>query len=135
MSSGPVNNSPAPQRPAEADADAGAPRDNTVAHREHDSNWTFLTNHTHVLACLARDPDTRLRDVAQMVGITERAVQKIVSDLEHSQVLIRSRDGRRNHYEIRRDPHLRHPVEQHCSVGELLDLINKNFPDANGSMD
>lgn len=85
--------------------------------------WTFLTNHTHVLVCLASDPDIRLRDVAQRIGITERAVQKIVADLERAGVLERHRDGRRNRYTIRLETRLRHPLEAHCQVGDLIDPI------------
>ncbi|HEX8551789.1 MAG TPA: hypothetical protein VF681_09565 [Abditibacteriaceae bacterium] len=89
------------------------------------SGWTFLTNHSHVLICLANMPDARLRDVAQDVGITERAVQRIVADLEAGGVLMRSRDGRRNHYEIRREQPLRHAIEGHRTVGDLLGLVEK----------
>jgi len=87
------------------------------------SDWTFLNNHTHVLLCLARDPGARLRDVAQLVGITERAVQKIVRDLEDCAVLRRFRDGRRNQYEIDLDRPLRHALESNHTVGELLGLF------------
>jgi len=82
--------------------------------------WTFLTNHAHVLVCLARDPGERLRDVASQVGITERAVQKIVMELEAAGALTRTRVGRRNSYEIHRKQHLRHPVEHSKTIGELL---------------
>jgi DNA-binding IclR family transcriptional regulator len=92
--------------------------------------WTFLTNHTHVLVCLMRDPGMRLRDVAQAVGITERAVQKIVLDLEEAGVLIRQRDGRRNRYRIRPGKYLRHPLEHHCQLSDLLDLLTPTDPDA-----
>lgn len=85
--------------------------------------WTFLTNHSHVLICLAREPTVRLRDVAIRVGITERAVQRIVADLEEGGVLTRHRDGRRNLYEIHTDLALRHPVEAHVSIKELLALL------------
>ncbi|MFG0252114.1 MAG: helix-turn-helix transcriptional regulator [Phycisphaerales bacterium JB038] len=85
--------------------------------------WTFLTNHAHVLICLAQDPDIRLREVALKVGITERAVQKIVADLETAKVLSRERSGRRNHYEVTRQAPLRHPLESHKDVGSLLDLV------------
>lgn len=85
-------------------------------------SWTFLSNHSHVLICLASEPDTRLRDVALRVGITERAVQRIVTDLEEAGVVVRLREGRRNHYEIERKIGLRHPVEDHCTVGDLLIL-------------
>lgn len=86
-------------------------------------HWTFLSNHGHVLICLARDPEARLRDVAVAVGITERAVQKIVSDLEEADVVERVRDGRRNRYRLFLDRPLRHPIEAHRSVGALLTLI------------
>ncbi|MFP4645002.1 MAG: hypothetical protein ACLFM0_11660, partial [Spirochaetales bacterium] len=85
-------------------------------------DWTFLTNHSHVLLHLAQDPNARLRDVAYRVGITERAVQNIVQDLEHAGVLERRRDGRRNRYRIHGDQYLRHPVEWHCRVADLLQM-------------
>lgn len=85
--------------------------------------WTFLSNHAHVLVCLAKDPDARLRDVAEMVGITERGAFRIVGELEEAGVITRLRTGRRNHYEL--NPHcmLRHPLEGHRSVGGLLALL------------
>ena len=89
------------------------------------ATWTFLTNHSHVLICLHRDPHMRLRDVAERVGITERAVQRIVLELEEAGVITRQREGRRNHYEITTDRTLRHPLESHRSVGDLLDLVNQ----------
>ncbi len=92
---------------------------------QHAPVWTFLTNHSHVLVCLAAEPTTRLRDVAERVGITERAVQRIVSDLEDAGYLTRSKDGRRNSYEIHPDKTLRHSIENHCTVRELLDIANR----------
>jgi Mn-dependent DtxR family transcriptional regulator len=86
-------------------------------------SWTFLTNHAHVLLCIAADPEVRLRDVAERVGITERAVQRIVSDLEEGGYLQREREGRRNHYTVRGDLPLRHPVERHRSVASLIALV------------
>ena len=86
-------------------------------------HWTFLSNHAHVLVCLAQDPDARLRDVALSVGITERAVQKIVSDLEEAGVIVRERAGRRNSYRLRLDVPLRHALESHKTVGTLLSLV------------
>ncbi len=86
-------------------------------------DFTFLTNHAHVLICLAGDPDLRLRDVAQRVGITERAVQKIVQELEAAGVLTRQREGRRNHYRIHAQRPLRHPVEAHRTVADLLAMV------------
>ena len=88
------------------------------------ASWTFLTNHSHVLICLARDPLIRLRDVAAAVGITERAAQRIVADLEEAGIISRTRDGRRNQYEIRRDLPLRHPVESGRAVGDLLAMVS-----------
>ena len=85
--------------------------------------WTFLTNHGHVLICLAADPEMRLRDVAQKVGITERAVQKIIAELEAGGVLSHDKDGRRNRYTVHEKRALRHPVEAHCSVADLLGAI------------
>ena len=86
-------------------------------------NWTFLTNHARVLFCLAEEPDLRLREAADRVGITERAVQRIVTDLEAAGVLTRSRDGRRNRYAVNPAEPLRHPSEAHCTVGDLLRLV------------
>lgn len=95
-----------------------------AATAESSSNgWTFFTNHTHVLICLAREPELRLRDVAARVAITERAVQRIVSDLETAQILTRTRDGRRNRYEVHADQPLRHSVEAHCKVGDVLRMV------------
>jgi predicted transcriptional regulator len=89
------------------------------------SGWTFLTNHSHVLICLALEPDMLLREVAQRVGITERAVQKIVLELEEGEVLVREKVGRRNHYTIKEGRALRHPVEGHRQVKDLLDMVRK----------
>ncbi len=86
--------------------------------------WTFLTNHSHVLLCLAANPDMLLRDVADAVGITERAVQKIVADLSEAGVLLREKVGRRNHYRVNPEIPLRHPVEKHRQVADILRLIS-----------
>lgn len=86
-------------------------------------SWTFLTNHSHVLICLARDPEMRLRDVGAQVGITERAVQSIIRDLESAGYLERARVGRRNHYRLHLELPMRHPVEQMHNVSELLDAL------------
>lgn len=86
--------------------------------------WTFLTNHAHVLAALDSDPEIVLREVAGRVGITERAVQRIVQDLEEDGFIERKRVGRRNHYRILRDHPLRHPIEAHRNIGDLLELIS-----------
>ena len=81
--------------------------------RTREAPWTFLTNHSHVLLCLAREPEQTLRNVAVCVGITERAVQRIVADLEEAAILTRSRDGRRNRYEVHAGQPLRHAIEAH----------------------
>ena len=86
-------------------------------------DWTFLTNHAHVLLALTRDPEARLRDVAGLVGITERAAQRIVAELEEGGYLTRTRDGRRNRYEIHPDVPLRHPLERDHAVGEVLAVL------------
>lgn len=86
--------------------------------------WTFLTNHAHVLIHLEQEPDSVLREVAERVGITERAVQRIVQELEEEGYLERQRVGRRNHYRVLTGQHLRHPIESHCEVGELLKLVS-----------
>lgn len=88
-----------------------------------ESGWTFFSNHSHVLFCLAANPTMLLRNVAASVAITERAVLRIVAELEEAGVLKRMRQGRRNVYEVQRQVHLRHPVEAHCTVGQLLDLV------------
>lgn len=87
-------------------------------------SWTFLSNHAHVLFCIARDPDCRVRDIADAVGITERAVQRIIGELVEEGILIRERVGRRNHYRIHGGTPLRHPMESHRTVGELIDLLS-----------
>lgn len=94
-----------------------------VSVAETSSDWTFLTNHSHVLFCLAADPEIRLRDVADRVGITERAVQRIVTELEDSGYIKRQRQGRRNTYEVHDHRPLRHPIESHRNVADLLQLI------------
>ena len=85
--------------------------------------WTFLTNHAHVLFCIAADPGIRLRDVAFHVGVTERAAQRIVADLLASGYLTVEKNGRRNHYQVHPGLPMRHPVEQHAEVGSLLRLL------------
>ena len=83
----------------------------------------FLSNHAHVMVALEADPDVRLRDVATLVGITERAVHQVIVDLELAGVIVRTRVGRRNHYTINRAARLRHPLEADVAVGALLDLV------------
>ena len=87
------------------------------------SDWTFLTNHAHVLLCLSRDPEMRLRDVAADVGITERATQRIVADLVEAGYLERSREGRRNRYALHPELPMRHPLEEEHAIGEVLSVL------------
>jgi len=87
------------------------------------SSWTFLSNHAHVMILLSRDCDMRMRDMAAAIGITERAVQRIVSELVSEGYLDVVKEGRRNHYTIRSDQHLRHPVEDGVAIDALLRLI------------
>jgi len=90
--------------------------------RDDTPRWTFLTNHGHALLCLAWSPELRLRDAAEEVGVTERAVQRIVADLEEAGYLTRRRAGRQNEYEIDANLPMRHPVEAQHTVRELLAL-------------
>jgi DNA-binding transcriptional regulator PaaX len=85
--------------------------------------WRFVTNHGHVLACIAADPETRLRDIAATVGVTERAVGQIIAELEQAGYLTKTRVGRRNRYELHDDLPLRHPLHQHHTVGELIRFL------------
>ena len=90
------------------------------------SSWTFFSNHGHVLFCLARNTEARLRDVASDVGITERAVQKIVRDLQDNGMLCVTKNGRRNSYRINTGKRLRHELEAACTLKDLIKVVNKN---------
>ena len=85
--------------------------------------WRFLSNHTQVLLCVSRDPNARLRDIAESVGITERAAQRIVADLIESGYVESERRGRRNHYTVNTDIAMRHPAQRGHEIGELLELL------------
>lgn len=87
------------------------------------TDWTFLTNHAHVLFCIAQDPGTRLRDVADRVGITERAVQRIVAELADAGYITRQRQGRRNTYQVHDRLPLRHAIEHHRNIADLFRVI------------
>jgi len=87
--------------------------------------WTFLTNHTHVLVLLSRVPDLRIRDMADQVGITQRAVQRILAELSEEGILSIRKQGRRNQYLINRKTRLRHPLENRHTIGEVLDILSK----------
>ena len=93
--------------------------------------WTFLTNHSHVLLSIASDPDIRLRDIAVRVGITERAAQRIVNDLAEAGYVIPLKIGRRNRYQVDPTKTLRHPIEKHCQVQSLIDLLSSAPHDGN----
>lgn len=94
--------------------------------------WGFLTNHAHVLTCVSLDPGIRLRDIASRVGITERASHRIVSELVAEGYLLRSRDGRRNRYQVVSHLSFRHPLVEEREVGELLALLVGDGSDSNG---
>jgi DNA-binding MarR family transcriptional regulator len=87
------------------------------------SKWTFLTNHLLVLACLARDPELRIRDIADRIGITERATVQILSQLEAAGYLTKTRVGRRNHYTVHGGLPLREPIYNGRQVGDVLRVI------------
>ena len=99
---------------------AGPPEEGPRARRR----WTFLTNHGHVLLCIAQQSDVRVRDIAQIVGITERATQQIVSDLIRDGYVSSERVGRRNRYEVNLDKPFRHPRLRDHSIRELLEALS-----------
>lgn len=89
-----------------------------------DGGWQFVTNHTQVLLCIARDPDVRLRDIAEAVGVTLGSAQRILADLVDAGYVQRERQGRRNRYVINREaPMLRHAAQEGHDIGPLLDLL------------
>lgn len=112
-----------PADPAAAAAAAHHDRSGEPPHR-----WTFLTNHAHVLIVLDANPNVVLREVALRVGITERAVQRIIQELEEAGYIERERVGRQNHYRVLQDKPLRHPIEAHRNIGDLLRLISERSP-------
>ncbi|MEV4075145.1 helix-turn-helix transcriptional regulator [Nonomuraea fuscirosea] len=89
------------------------------------STWTFLTHHARVLVAITRDPGVRLREIAEGIGITERAVQKIVSDLYQGGYLTRERVGRRNHYSLNLDQHFRYPTEADLPISLLIGIFTE----------
>ena len=90
---------------------------------ETGAGWSFFSNYAHVLVCLAENPLARLRDVAGRVGITERTAFRLISELDEAGIVKRVKEGRRNRYVIDGSVHLRHPIESHCTVDELLEMI------------
>lgn len=93
---------------------------------KHVQNWTFLTNHTHVLLCLCIDCGMRMKDIASKVGITERAVQAIMHDLIECGFIDRIHEGRRNKYVVHPERNLKHPMEAHRQIKDLIKLIEDN---------
>jgi DNA-binding MarR family transcriptional regulator len=87
--------------------------------------WSFLTNHARVLQTIAADPTIRLRDIATQTGVTERTAAQIVRELERVGYLTKTRNGRRNHYEIREELSLRHPSHHHRTLGELIRFLDQ----------
>ena len=94
-----------------------------MSSNDHPASWTFLTNHTQVLICISQDVNITLRDVANKVGITERAAQRIVADLVAEEIIDRRRLGRRNHYLVNRGAAMRHAAQANLQIGPLLDLL------------
>jgi DNA-binding MarR family transcriptional regulator len=88
-----------------------------------DHSFRFVTNHAHVLQTISADPTTRLRDIAETVGITERTAAQIVNDLEQAGYLSKTRQGRRNRYEVHAELPLRHPQHRHHTVGDLIGFL------------
>lgn len=90
------------------------------------TNWTFLTNHSQVLLCIAQNPRLTAKEIATTVGITERAVQRLLDDLDEGGYITRSREGRKNVYEIHPDRPMRHPAQQGRAIRDLLDLLGSS---------
>jgi len=112
------------------DFSGGRMRPTDVSNGEGNRSWTFLTNHSHVLICIVQDGAVRSRDIAARVGITERAVQRIVTELCAAGYVTKVRQGRRNRYQVHLGQPLRHPVEGHSTVAELFDTVHV-VPQAN----
>lgn len=116
---------------ADSDAeDAGAEPADATPSQTPGGSWTFLSNHAHVLLCLAVDPHQTLAVIAEKVGITTRAVQLILTDLIQSGYVERTKVGRRNHYRINPDGHLRHPLEAHHRIADLIAAVGQVAPDS-----
>lgn len=101
----------------------------------NESKWTFLTNHSHVLILLHTNGNLVLREVAQRVGITERAVQRIVHSLEEAGYIERHKIGRQNTYRVRTDVALRHTIESHRTIGDLLAVFRQDSANERSSTD
>lgn len=88
-------------------------------------SWTFLSNHAHVLLCIAHEPELTIRALSDQVGITERAVQRILGELQQAGYVVKQRTGRRNRYVVDHERPLRHPLEAHQSIGALIRLVGR----------
>lgn len=105
-------------------SDPSVPDDAILANpADNGSSWTFLSNHSHVLLCIRKQSDITAREIADLVGITERAVQRILSDLIQAGFLAREKRGRQNVYTLQSEKRLRHPLEHHCTIGGLLEFL------------
>jgi len=91
-------------------------------------SWTFLTNHAHVLVCIAQNPDIRIAEIADLVGIGERAAHRIVGDLVAEKYVTRQKDGRRNTYSVDFSRNLRHPLESSHTIGEVFKILARLRP-------
>jgi DNA-binding MarR family transcriptional regulator len=91
------------------------------------NSWHFLTNHAQVLLCIRNNEEARMRDIAETVGVTERAAQRLTNDLVEAGYVTRERVGRRNRYRIDPEARMRHPAQHEHAIGELLELLR---PDA-----
>lgn len=87
------------------------------------TSWFFLTNHSHVLLCLVRYPSIKMKEIAVKVGITERAVQRIIADLHEGGYIVLEREGRCNKYKLNLELHLRHAIEKHRTIEDLISFL------------
>jgi predicted transcriptional regulator len=111
--------------PKSESSSSGGTIPNRASATQEKARWTFLTNHSHVLILLSQDSSMVLREVAARIGITERAVQRIIAELEDEGFIEREKIGRQNHYRILSRRPLRHPIEAHRTIGDLLNLIGE----------
>lgn len=95
--------------------------------KDKKNQWNVLSNHGLVLICLHNYEGYPMRLIAQVIGITERAVQRIISDLEQFEYITREKVGRKNKYKIRKEASLRHAVSGHCTVGQFLECFDANI--------
>jgi len=96
---------------------------------ETSTTWTFLTNHSHVLYSIWKSPDIRVREISSLVGVTERAVMRIIRELTDAGFIQVTKNGRENHYSVTADVQLRHPLEEHRSVNDLLEMLSSREDD------